>query len=644
MAGKEEIDTSAKIHFDSAYDCMKEVVNGLRMIDGNVKIAALNPDGTNALSSVRLTSGMWAREKWNALDQGTRDAIIRNQNIVVTHIRLSENDSYLSAYNAMAEFKTKPELDSYEKKDRLFLARTRLMNEFPDYVAAYKKQYEAMMIHLRAIPLAVRLRPIQIEHYERVCGYLNKRHFYIDTSEPGAGKTHLTIKVAQQRGLKLLVYAPPSGLAVWDDASAYYGIEVLDLTSYQSLATRLNSQPKNGLLTRTEKEKGNPIYTPTDKLYDILKSGVIVVFDECQDLRNKNQYYEAAMAITRCIIRGIPDGKGGIRGTPSRFALTSGTPFSKEDNIVNMFRFTSVVTKKKLFNRKDREHGITEIIDYGKRYSPEATAKFLEENPFPGSIGQAKIFAVQFYVNVIAPFITSNMPKDRAFEECIKNAFYTLSSERQKELDIAMGQLNEKIKAAEAAGKRLFGYESELALIDNAKREVFASEALRILTEVQNSKVCVFTQHLDPLSFVKQFLETRGFKVLYIDGSVKPQQRGPIISKFQTDPAYRVLIGTCSTCEKSISLHDTVGNAPRYMFTSPNFNAQAVHQIARRIHRDGMKSPAITYMVYGGTTEKASQDRIQRILEERSDLMKLTLPQQVEAKVLFPSDYQAVHM
>lgn len=77
----------------------------------------------------------------------------------------------------------------------------------------------------------------------------------------------------------------------------------------------------------------------------------------------------------------------------------------------------------------------------------------------------------------------------------------------------------------------------------------------------------------------------------YIDGSVPQEKRDYLIDEFQRDGA-NVLVINAATGGTGISLHDTLGNRPRYSFISPSFNAKEFAQVLGRIHRNGAKSDA----------------------------------------------------
>ena len=77
----------------------------------------------------------------------------------------------------------------------------------------------------------------------------------------------------------------------------------------------------------------------------------------------------------------------------------------------------------------------------------------------------------------------------------------------------------------------------------------------------------------------------------YIDGSVPQEKRDYLIDEFQRDGS-NILVINAATGGTGISLHDTLGNRPRYSFISPSFNAKEFAQVLGRIHRNGAKSDA----------------------------------------------------
>lgn len=511
------------------------------------------------------------------------------------------------------------------------------------------------MALLTQVPVVLEER--QIPHFNRAIDCLNKRHLYVDNSIMGSGKTVVTIKVAQARGTRLLVICPAKACDVWQNECKKYGVEMVTggAISYQKIAgSGTKTELKHGLLHRIPQQKGYPVYKPTDFLLAHLRVGLTVVFDEGHNMKNMNSYHEACKAITSLIILG--DQTKENRTCLSRFIVLSGTMFTKEEHIKNFLKFSCIIRKHKLFSPKDKEHGLTNMMTYAYEHNKKGYEEFMQnpENAFPTNISDAKIWTVKFYCQIVQPFLASHMPgPNTPFGLNIYNGIYTLSPERKIELDAALKELKDKA-IDETTGlmkKGAFGFGAELAKIDNAKREVFASEALRHLKNDPKCKVIVFIQHKDPVAYVASTLHAKGYNVLCIDGSVSMKKRTEMISMFQTDSRFRVLVATSGTCDQAVSLHDTVGDAPRHVLISPSFMITELQQLVYRAYRTGQKSDVEVSLVYGDTGDYSShseeetvEQKIMNILRKRSEMLMNTNEHQKEDGVKFPSEYPNIDM
>ena len=110
-----------------------------------------------------------------------------------------------------------------------------------------------------------------------------------------------------------------------------------------------------------------------------------------------------------------------------------------------------------------------------------------------------------------------------------------------------------------------------------------------------------------------------------------------MVREFQTNPKKRLIIAIVKVISVSISLHDTVGNAPRIMYLSPSYEVLQMYQTTGRIVRDGdsTKSDATIRFVYlqGGELETA----IFNALARKSVILKDTLIRSQD--ISFPGDY-----
>ena len=72
----------------------------------------------------------------------------------------------------------------------------------------------------------LKLRPNQIEHFQRVAKILSNFYFYIDGSEMGTGKTYIATALAITYNLPCIVVCPMTARKTWSNVFSKYNIGV----------------------------------------------------------------------------------------------------------------------------------------------------------------------------------------------------------------------------------------------------------------------------------------------------------------------------------------------------------------------------------------------------------------------------------
>lgn len=478
----------------------------------------------------------------------------------------------------------------------------------------------------------VQISESQVPHFNKCMEILSKFPYYFDTSVMGTGKTIIATALAQACGVPLFVLSPKGCRNVWIAETAKYGVVLLEVMSYGSLVSTKGSTPKHGLTVRKEGANGKPTFFLTDNFKQIIANGALFVFDECQALRNKNQANAVTTLIVAEILKGV--------GARSRFALLSGTPVTKEKNCITLMHVLQIISDNHKIWTTGEKNAVQDVVKFCRSQNPQMADAFLLTNKTPTNGSTANKFCYNIFAKCVMPMISSAMPKiNNGFKLDVKNGFYKMSEACNKELTNALmilkGEIEDPVTGMKK--KQAFGFEDKLSAIDFAKREIYAEEALKVLQGSATAKVLVFCDHIKPLEYVQKYLTEKGYAVLKITGETAEETRNLYISTFQTDPRYRVFIGTTKTCGTGISLHDTNGNFPRTMFVTPSFHAMTIAQAASRIYRFSNASDATVRLVYGNAGDV--ETRVKNILNDRSVVMKDTLPLQVEHGVEFPIDY-----
>ena len=502
---------------------------------------------------------------------------------------------------------------------------------------------------------SILLRPKQVGHYNRVIDVLRTTHFIFDNSIMGSGKTIVHLLVANTYNLPVLLVCSVSAQATWEKEQKKYivgtPVTIVDKITYQSLASRTGCQPKHGYLTRTDriletsrgKKKQHPEFEATEKLKKLVESGVYVIFDECQSIKLKNQMHYACTAITRTILNS-PSGK-------SRFAMLSGSPIIDHENTVNFMRLAGLITKYKLYiyHKNDASLelvGAKEFLEHCNRLNPEGTKKFLEENDLPTKNSKQGVidFCHSLYVNVLMPRIRSAMSTpdlDSTFD--VKNGYYKLSEENQTKLVDALNRLAIMLEFDEKTGeyntkRQTLNMTREAPIIEEAKLPIFEVQAKNKLNSDSKCKVIIMVNFNASINYLEEKLKE--FNPLIMTGAVKQKARKEMIDLFQQpNTDRRLLIGNIAVLAYSWNLQDTTGEYPRYIYISPNFKCDMMHQAVRRSYREGTKSSVIARIVYGASGRLETS--ILNAMARHTKSMKDTLPEQVSEGILFPGEYES---
>jgi hypothetical protein len=223
------------------------------------------------------------------------------------------------------------------------------------------------------------LKENQVPHVEKLEDILSAHYCAFDMSMMGSGKTYTSSYLSIDLEFEhVVVICPASVEAKWKDMKNY-GVRIHSVISYDSLRSRKGSQPKHGLLNRTDLEEGSGVvFTPTELLNKLVKEGCLIVFDEAQKMKNKSDQFYACKAISTAILK---------IGGQSRFLLLSGTPIDKEVQAIHIMQMMGFIRQAKLYvyNKEERFlklYGAQDLIDYCNTVDKEGTKEFLRYKSF----------------------------------------------------------------------------------------------------------------------------------------------------------------------------------------------------------------------------------------------------------------------
>lgn len=485
------------------------------------------------------------------------------------------------------------------------------------------------------------LKENQEPHTERLEEILSEQYCAFDMSSLGSGKTYTTSELSLRLEFShVIVICPASLEAKWKDM-AKYGVKLAKVISYQGLRSRVNAIPRHGLLRRHDSINEGTFFTPTEEYERLIDEGTLVVFDEVQHIKNKNDQFLACQALTSSILRS-----GGV----SRFIFLSGTPIDKEEQAIHMMQIMGMIRSQKLsiFNKEENRLkliGAQELVDFCKAIDPVNTLDFLRLHPFNRDNIHHNCYLI--FQKIVKKNIAVAMPSP-SLEIDVKNGYYRIENEDDKrKLVKGIIQLqtsvmfNEKEGTVNVAAGTFANIAPSLAMIESAKINTMARLAMERLDSNPDCKVGLFVNYNDSIARLTELL--KDYKPLVLNGQVDKRHRLPILNKFQADSdAHRLIIGNIHVCSTGIDLDDKFGNRPRFAFAIPNYKILDLHQLTRRFIRLDSQSVPIFRFVYGNVGRKESS--ILNSLSRKSTVLAQTLESQVESDpdLKFPGELPTV--
>jgi hypothetical protein len=483
----------------------------------------------------------------------------------------------------------------------------------------------------------------QVPHVERLIQIFKRSHAAFDMSIMGAGKTYTSTELCKRFGFpKMIVICPATMEKKWKTMSKY-GVNIFKVISYQSLRSRKGCDPSHGLLKRADIVSNDgstsTTFTPTDLLKEIVSEGCFFVFDEAQNIKNKNDQWMACKAITNHIVRAP--------ATISRFLLLSGTPIDKEEHAINIMTMMGFIRSSKLYMYMKEEgilklYGAQELIEYCKRLDKEKTEEFMRLNHFEQY--NVKHNCYLLFQEILKKHITSSMPPPTLKTVLdAKNGYYIIDKKEDEEnLLKGINALNNAARydastgTAEIKGDNMGSITTALMKIEESKINTIVRVAKARLIEVPNCKIGIFVNYNKSIDKLKDsFAE---YNPIILHGSIPKDKRQSLIDEYQkTDLERRVIIANLQVCATGIDLDDKDGNFPRYAYASPNYMILNLQQLIYRFRRTDSKSAATFRFVYGKSHRK--EVSILNALSRKSSVLKTTLEDQVESGICFPGDY-----
>jgi hypothetical protein len=506
------------------------------------------------------------------------------------------------------------------------------------------------------------LKPNQIPHVMREMDILAYSHLVADNSQMGLGKTFTTSAVALLMGFTdVYVIATTSLETKWTEMAMYYGIPIRLVTTYQSVRSTWGHQPKHeslgfqGLVARIdtvdEKGKRSTEFVPTQYLTDTLATKqCLFIFDEYQHLKNLSDQHDAIAALSAAVV---------LSGGKSRLMFLSGSPFDKEDHIINFLKMVGIIRKNRIFVYHNDEGrlellGAQELIDYCNIFDKPAVDKFLADPNTAMTKTNVRHNCYLLYIQILAPHITSSMTPMTAAENVannnvtldIKNIYVNMSPENQLAYERAIAGLKGAAAADDtgnydARQANWAQIDESLRASEKSKWDDFIRLAKADMDANPNAKVIIGLNSDISWHHIYNYFNAAGYRPLLMYGKTTNPQRKKIIAQFQEhNNNYRILIGNLRVIGEGLDLDDKFGDQPRTSYGSPSYYIQYMHQFGGRTKRgEFTKSSSKVRFVYGKAGKMETSIIIS--LSKKGKIMAETLPDQTDSGIKFPDAYDA---
>ena len=506
------------------------------------------------------------------------------------------------------------------------------------------------------------LTDYQIPHVAKLSRILDQYPVAMDFSMLGAGKTYTASHIALHHTLKfkhVIVICPLSLRSKWAYMQDHYRVPIHAIETYNSIRSVKCTQPKHGLLKRVDYKQtvqksdgdGQMVidkidFHPTELLEKLVNEGVLLVIDEFHNIKNTTAQFFSCQAMIKAIAN-----MGFVTSNPSRVLLISGSPFDKEEQIINMFRLIGIMTDHRLtqhnpFTYRYEWKGFLDIYECAVNFYRGPGV--LPENivvPYKdyGTAGQLRKLSYQMFQQIIKPVIASSMQltlpqsidKFNGFYDIMDEMDRTLLVEGINKLKSSTNFNGQDVTFGRNATDTLAAITGALRIIETAKISSMVRVIKKHLMTHATSKAVICVNFTDSVTDLCEGLKE--FNPLVLTGSTKDADRGTIIAKFnEHDLTRRLLIGNLKVCSTGIDLDDKFGDRPRFCIVSPNYSSIDLYQVCHRFLRMDSKSKATVHMFYG---KPACELAILNALACKSRTMKETTEEQVKSGVLFPCDF-----
>ncbi len=519
---------------------------------------------------------------------------------------------------------------------------------------------------------ADKIRPIKLydyqePHVKKIVDMLQTRVAVLEYSTMGLGKTTTTSAAATILKLPLIVFGPDSAHIEWRRIGEEHGVQIMDIKTYGILRGRKGCNLNNPYLTRVEDK-----FYPTPYLQQLVKSGVMFVFDEMDATKNMfTLTHKAVHTIVKEIMQS---------GSPSRVINISPLPSATEENIQSLCKIMGIILSDKFhdYDKRKRKYillGILELIDWCRRTDPIKTLMvmrmYMTDQYYDRCLAKGKLWemntdgftnldkrtirtlTVQLYSSVVKQAISICMPaQDTPPIENVYYRIYSINDKNGHKADIVD-------KTLLAAGVRLLNSavnnRSKVApgriavdmsnvmravrIIGISKLNTIFQIVYQTLKRDPNRKFIIGAWYRCHIEWLENALSQFGAKTVY--GKITDRKvRLHNVKLFQEDSDIcRVLIINPTVAGRGINLDDKHGNRPRTALFIPDYRFMSAVHATYRIWRADTKSKDKTHIYFVYSPDFRKEANILKNLVKKSGKAKTVIS---GSNLHLPSNYKMI--
>ena len=441
----------------------------------------------------------------------------------------------------------------------------------------------------------------------------------IDQSQMGTGKTRCAQAVALWLGVPLFVVRP-STVDAWEVEAQHTGVEMVESITYERLASTPGiATPGHGWLTRQDGPA--TVFTATKQWKRRVRSGVLLVVDEAQNLKNRSDKSLAVQELIRVILQTWDDEAGPVTPLSSRALLLSGTLFDKEEHAMRMCEVLG------LLSGEGHERDTSQMSIAARRRTQLAHASS------PGSFNsQAEFQRYIFtdFANRVLTLISSSLPLpqlDVVMDTAI--GFYQMDAEGAREMSRAIGELRTGEQRAVL---------DALMRAHRAKVGVTVRLVSQWLDSNPKAQAVVFGAFNDSLNSIVERLSR--YRPQLLTGDTRQRsERIAMVERFQSGER-RLLVANTQVGGVGLNMQDLHGDRPRHVFLLPTYSATDMLQAMYRCWRMGARSSVKVRLLF--TLGAEEEERLLANLGRKTVVLQELMHDQVAQGKQFLEDFPHV--